>query len=108
MISASIQSVVLELTELVVLLGQPTTLTCIVNTSFPINSSQLVVQWKHGDTLLSVAHPPFMFVGSSLYKAILRFNKTTTENSGKYSCQVSLVTGSQQTTAVGNITVACK
>ena len=45
---------------------------------------------------------------TSVYVTELTLNETTVEQSGLYSCNVSLDTDRQQLTAEGNLTVSCK
>ena len=46
--------------------------------------------------------------GTLVYVTELTLNETTVEQSGLYSCNVSLDTDRQQLTAEGNLTVSCK
>ena len=45
---------------------------------------------------------------TSVYVTELTLSETTVEQSGLYSCLVSLDTDRQQLTAEGNLTVSCK
>ena len=91
-------------------LGQLSVLTCEVNTSLPVTTNLLSVQWMHRDSLVN-STGVFMQkqgsgAGASVYETKLTLSETTVEHSGLYSCNVS--TDRQQVTAEANLTVACE
>ena len=88
-------------------LGQSSVLTCEVNTSLPVTTSLLSVQWMHRGSLVTGSGGFVLKQGSgaSVYTTELILNETTVESSGLYSCHVS--TDRQQVTAEANLTVAC-
>ena len=88
-------------------------LTCEVHTSLPVSTTLLSVQWMHKGNLVSTAGSGFVLkqgsgAGAWVYVTELSLNETTVEQSGLYSCRVSLDTDRQQVTAEGNLTVACE
>ena len=94
-------------------LGQSSVLTCEVHTSLAVNTSLLSVQWMLRGNLVSSGGSEFMSKHSSgagtwVYVTELSLSETTVEQSGLYSCRVSLDTDKQQVTAEGNLTVACE
>ena len=92
-------------------LGQSSVLTCEVNTSLPVTTSLLSVQWMHRGNMVTTTSSGFVLkqgLSTSVYVTELTLNETTVEQSGLYSCNVSLDTDRQQLTAEGNLTVSCK
>ena len=85
-------------------------LTCEVNTSLPVTTNLLSVQWMHRGSLVTGSGGFVLKQGSgagaSVYVTELTLNETTVESSGLYSCRVS--TDRQQVTAEANLTVACE
>ena len=107
--TGSLQSANLHTPENAVL-GQSSVLTCEVHTSLPVTTSLLSVQWMHrGNMVINTSSGFVLKQGStSIYVTELTLNETTVEQSGLYSCLVSLDTDRQQQTAEGNLTVSCK
>ena len=92
-------------------LGQSSVLTCEVHTSLPVNTSLLSVQWMHKRILFSSPGSRFVLKqgsGAWVYVTELILSETTVEQSGLYSCHVSLDTDRQNVTAEGNLTVTCE
>ena len=91
-------------------LEQSSVLTCEVNTSLPVTTNLLSVQWLHRGSLVTGSDGFVLKQGSgpgaSAYVTELTLNETTVESSGLYSCRVS--TDRQQVTAEANLTVACE
>ena len=89
-------------------IGQSSVLTCEVNTSLPVNTSLLSVQWTHRDNMVNTTSGGFVLKqgSTSVYVTELTLNETTVEQSGLYSCNVT--NDRQQRTAEGNLTVSCK
>ena len=90
-------------------LGQRSMLTCEINTSLPVSTNLLSVQWMHRGSLVT-GSGGFVLkqgtgAGASVYVTNLTLSETTVEHSGLYSCNVS--TDRQQVTAEANLTVAC-
>ena len=83
-------------------------LTCEINTSLPVTTNLLSVQWMHRGSLVNSSRGFVLKQGSgaSVYVTELILNETTVESSGLYSCRVS--TDRQQVTAEANLTVACE
>ena len=85
-------------------------LTCEVNTSLPVTTNLLTVQWMHRGSLVTgsggFALKQGTGPGASVHVTELILNETTVESSGLYSCHVS--TDRQQVTAEANLTVACE
>ena len=109
------------------ILGQSFVLTCEVYSSLAVNTSLLSVQWMHRGNPVSTAGSGFMLKEGSgaaeqgsgareegsgvrgwVYVTELSQSETSVEQSGLYSCHVSLDTDRQQVTAEGNLTVACE
>ena len=85
-------------------------LTCEVNTSLPVTTNLLSVQWMHRGSLVT-GNGGFVLkqgsgAGASVLMTNLTLSETTVEHSGLYSCNVS--TDRQQVTAEANLTVACE
>ena len=106
----SLQNVTLLTPENAVL-GQSSVLTCEVHASLAVNTSLLSVQWTHegsaemnGDFVAKQASG----AGPWVYVTELRLSETTVEQSGLYSCRVSLDTDRKHITAERNLTVACE
>ena len=85
-------------------------LTCEVNTSLPVTTNLLSVQWMHRGSLVTGGGGFVLKQGSgsgaSVYMTELTLSETTVESSGLYSCRVS--TDRQQVTVEANFTVACE
>ena len=108
--TGSLQSANLHTPENAVL-GQSSVLTCVLNTSLPVNTSLLSVQWMHRGNMVTTTSSGFVLkqgLSTSVYVTKLTLSETTVEQSGLYSCNVSLDTDRQQLTAEGNLTVSCK
>ena len=93
--------------------GQSSVLTCEVQTSLPVTTSLLSVQWRHRGRLVTSNNGGFVLAqgtgnGASVYVTELRFNEIDVEHSGLYSCHVSLDTDRWQETTEGNLTVTCE
>ena len=92
-------------------LGQSSVLTCEVHTSLPVTTSLLSVQWMHRGNMVTTTSSGFVLKqgSTSVYVTELTLSETTVEQSGLYSCNVSLDTDRQQQTAdEGKLTVSCK
>ena len=91
-------------------LGQSSVLTCEVHTSLLVTTSLLSVQWMHRGNMVNTTSSEFVLKqeGTLVYVTKLTLSETTVEQSGLYSCLVSLDTDRQQLTAEGNLTVSCK
>ena len=89
------------------MLGQSSVLTCVVYTSLPVSTNLLSAQWMHEGGPIT-ADDEFILNSSLIYVTRLNLKKTTVEQSGLYSCYVSLDTNRQRVTAEGNLTVSCK
>ena len=91
-------------------LGQSSVLSCEINTSLPVTTNLLSVQWMHRGSLVTGGGGFVLKQGSgpgaSVYVTELTLSETTVESSGLYSCRVS--TDRQQVTAEANVTVACE
>ena len=92
-------------------LGQSSVLSCEVNSSLPVTTNLLSVQWMHRGSLMVTGSGGFVLKqgsgsGASVYVTELTLSETTVESSGLYSCRVS--TDRQQVTAEANHTVACE
>ena len=107
LITGSLQSATL-LIPVETVLGQSSVLSCEVNTSLPVTTNLLSVQWMHRGSLVTGSGGFVLKQGSgaSVYVTELTLNETTVESSGLYSCHVS--TDRQQVTAEANLTVACE
>ena len=107
--TGSLQSANLHTSENAVL-GQSSVLTCEVHTSLPVTTSLLSVQWMHRSNMVTTTSSGFVQKqrSTSVYVTKLTLNVTTVEQSGMYSCNVSLDTDRQQLMAKGNLTVSCK
>ena len=85
-------------------------LTCEVNTSLPVTTNLLSVQWMHRGSLANVSGGFVLKqesgAGALVYVTELTLSETNVEHSGLYSCNVS--TDRQQVTAEANLTVACE
>ena len=93
--------------------GQSSVLTCKVQTSLPVTTSLLSVQWRHRGGLITTNNGGFVRTqgtenGASVYVTELRFDEISVEHSGLYSCHVSLDTNRWQVTNGGNLTVTCE
>ena len=93
--------------------GQSSVLNCEVQTSLPVNTSLLSVQWRHRGGLVATNTSGFVLTkgtgnGASMYVTELRFNEIGVKHSGLYSCRVSLDTDRWQETIEGNLTVTCE
>ena len=95
--------------------GQSSVLICEVQTSLPVNTSLLSVQWRHkGRLQVTTSNGGFVLKGTGnsasvhMYVTKLRFNEIGVEHSGLYSCRVSLDTDRGQVTTEGNLTVTCE
>ena len=93
--------------------GQSSMLTCKVQTSLPVTTSLLSVQWRHRGGLITTNNGGFVQTqgtenGASVYVTELKFNEIGVEHSGLYSCRVSLDTNRWQVTTEGNLTVTCE
>ena len=91
-------------------LGHSSVLTCEVHTSLPVTTSLLSVQWMHRGNMVNTTSGGFVIKqeNASVYVTKLILSETSVEQSGLYSCNVSLDTDRQQLTAEGNLTVACE
>ena len=90
-------------------LGQSSVLTCEVHTSLPVTTDLLSAQWMHeGSPVDVIADHEFILNSLFIYVTTLNLKKTTVEQSGLYSCHVSLDTNRQRVTAEGNLTVSCE
>ena len=89
-------------------LGQPSMITCEVNASFPIDTNLLSVCWMHRENGLDITGNGFTYKNSFVYVTNLVLEETTVEQSGLYSCNVSLDTDRQQLTTEENLTVSCE
>ena len=91
-------------------LGQSSVLTCEVNTSLPVTTSLLSVQWMHRGNAVTITSSQFMLKpgSTSVYVTELTLSETTVEQSGLYSCNVFLDTDRQQLTTEGSLIVGCK
>ena len=107
--TGSLQSANLHTPENAVL-GQSSVLTCEVHTSLPVTTSLLSVQWMHRGNMVTTTSSGFVLKqgSTSIYVTELTLNETTVEQSGLYSCLVSLDTDRQQIKADGNLTVRCE
>ena len=108
----SLQNSVLLVTPRNATVEQSCVLTCEVQTSLPVTTSLLSVQWRHRGRLVTTGNGGFVLTqetgnGASAYVTELRFNEIGVEHSGLYSCRVSLDTDRQQVTTEGNLTVTC-
>ena len=105
--TGSLQSANLHTPEKAVL-GQSSVLTCEVNTSLPVTTSLLSVQWMHKGNMVTTINSEFVLKqgSTSAYVTELTLSETTVVRSGLYSCLVFL--DRQQQTAEGNLTVSCK
>ena len=95
--------------------GQSFVLACEVKTSLPVTTRLLSVQWRHRGRLVTTNNGEFVLkqgIGneatSAVYVTELRFDEIGVEDSGLYSCHVSLDTDRLQVTAEGNLTITCE
>ena len=107
--TGSLQSTNLHIPENAVL-GQSSVLTCEVNTSLPVTTSLLSVQWMHRGNVVTITNSQFVLKqgSTSVYVTELTLIETTVEQSGLYSCSVFLDTDRQQLTTEGSLIVGCK